>query len=284
MKYAVIDIGSNSVRLMMSNGKETLYKNINTTRLAEGMGEEKILTPVAIKRTAEAVSFFYAKAKNENADKIYVFATAAVRQAKNKEVFIFAVKELCGVKVDVVSGEEEAELGYTGAIDGLDGGVIDIGGASSEIIVVQDGKKIYSKSLDIGAVKIKDKCGQDLLMVEQFILSKIVEYGQVPNTTYYTIGGTATSIASLVLELEVYNPSLIDGFVLDIKTLKNLVEKLFSLTVEQRKLLKGMYPPRAEVIAGGAKLLLEIMLKLKIDKVIVSERDNLEGYLIKRLG
>ncbi len=284
MRYAVIDVGSNSVRLMMSNGKETLYKNVITTRLAEGMGEEKILTPVAIKRTAEAVSFFYKKAMEEIVDKIYVFATAAVRQAKNKNEFIFAVKELCGAIVDVVSGEEEAELGYIGAIEGRDGGVIDIGGASSEIIVVQNGKKVYSNSLDIGAVKIKDKCGQDSSKVEEYVRSKIIYYGEVPPTSFYAIGGTATSIVALVMQLEEYNPTIVDGFVLERNTLSNLVDKLFSLTVEERKKLKGMYPPRAEVIAGGAKLLLEIMLKVNADSIIVSERDNLEGYLIKRLG
>ncbi len=284
MRYAVIDIGSNSVRLMMSDGKETLYKNVNTTRLAEGMGTEGILTSVAIKRTAEAVAFFCEKAQNEKADQIYVFATAAVRRAENKEEFTFAVKNLCGLDVEIISGENEAELGYIGALNGKDGGVIDIGGASAEIIVVNKGKKIYSKSLDIGAVRIKDECGQDLASVSRFVENAIVEYGQVPKTTFHAIGGTATSIVALVLELEVYDPKTVDGYVLKREVLSTLVNKLFSLSVEERKLLKGMYPPRAEVIAGGAKLLLEIMNKIQIDSVVVSERDNLEGYLIKRLG
>ena len=284
MLYAVIDIGSNSVRLMFSDGCDTLSKEILTTRLAEGMGEKKLLTAVAINRTADAVDCFYKKAVEKNSDQIYIFATAAVRQAKNQEDFILAVKERCGAIVEIISGKEEAELGYLGALNGLNGGVIDVGGASSEIIVVEDKTPIYFKSLDIGAVKIKDECGQDFFAVKNFVLNKVIEYGEVPLSTFYAIGGTATSIVALVLELEVYDSKKVDGFILDKNTLSNLVEKLFSMTIEERKELKGMHPPRAEVIAGGASLLLEIMNKVNINTLIVSEKDNLEGYLVKRLS
>lgn len=284
MLYSVIDIGSNSVRLMFNDGYNTLSKEISTTRLAEGMGEEKVLTNVAINRTVHAVANFYKKAIEKKSDQIYIFATAAVRQAKNKNDFVMAVKKRCGVAVEIISGEEEAELGYLGALNGLDGAVIDVGGASSEIIVVKDKKPLYFKSLDVGAVKIKDECGQDFITVQDFVLDRIKEYGNVPSSTFYAIGGTATSIAALILELEVYDSKKVDGFVIDKNILSDLVEKLFSLSVEERKKLKGMHPPRAEVIAGGAKLLLEIMNKININTLIVSEKDNLEGYLIKRLG
>lgn len=284
MLYSVIDIGSNSVRLMLNDGYNTLSKEISTTRLAEGMGEEKVLTNVAINRTADAVANFYKKAVEKKSDQIYIFATAAVRQAKNKDDFVNAVKKRCGAVVEIISGEEEAKLGYLGALNGLDGAVIDVGGASSEIIVVKDKKPLYFKSLDVGAVKIKDECGQDFLAVQDFVLNRIKEYGNVPSSTFYAIGGTATSIAALILELEIYDSKRVDGFVINKNILSDLVEKLFSLSVEERKKLKGMHPPRAEVIAGGAKLLLEIMNKININTLIVSEKDNLEGYLIKRLG
>ncbi len=283
MKYAVIDVGSNSVRLMLSDGIDTLYKKVNTTKLAEGMEEQRKLTQVAIERTAKAVADFYAQAKKDIADKIFVFATAAVRQAKNGNEFVNAVKKLCGADVDVVSGSVEAELGYLGALGGKDGGVIDVGGASSEIIVVKNKKVIYSHSLDLGAVKLKDACGQDFNSVEKVTAEKLKEYGIVPKTQFYAIGGTATSLVSLELELEPYDPKMVDGYVLTKLNLSNLVDKLFSLTVEERKKLKGMFPPRAEVIAGGAKLLLDVMTLVGVDEIIVSERDNLEGYLIKRL-
>ncbi|MBQ3219255.1 MAG: hypothetical protein IJB32_01515, partial [Clostridia bacterium] len=99
MLYAVIDIGSNSARLMMHDGDKTLYKRVKITRLAEDMGEEKILTESAIDRTALAIKEFVDIAKNEKADKIYAFATAAVRYAENSAVFLDRVKSVCGIDV-----------------------------------------------------------------------------------------------------------------------------------------------------------------------------------------
>lgn len=283
MLYGVIDIGSNSVRLMMHNGVKTLYKKIKITALAENMGEQRVLTTEAIKRTALAVAEFVGFAKKQCADEIFAFATAAVRYAKNRAIFLDEVKNLCGVDVEVVSGEMEAELGYIGALNGSDGGVIDIGGASAEVIVCKNGEKIFGKSLDVGAVKIKDKCGQDYNAVKAFLTDKITEYGNIPNAEFFGIGGTATTIASILLQLEVYDAEKVNGFCIEKTQLNSLVNKLFSMTIEERKKLKGLQPERAEVIAGGAELMLLIMDKIGIDKIIVSESDNLEGYLMKKM-
>lgn len=280
MLYGVIDIGSNSARLMMHDGVKTLYKKVKITRLAENMGDAKILTDSAVDRTVNAVADFVRIAKQEGADIIYAFATAAVRYAVNSAVFLSKVKSLCGVDVEVVSGDVEAELGCKGALNGKDGGVIDIGGASAEIIVYQNGNKTYGKSLDVGVVKLKDRCGQDKQAVIEFSEDKIKEYGNIPFAKFYGIGGTATSIAAMLLKLENYNPDLVNGFVIKIDDLTKLTEKLFSLSVEQRKNLKGLQPERAEVIAGGCALMLCIMKKIGIDSITVSESDNLEGYLM----
>lgn len=284
MKYGVIDVGSNSVRLMISDGARSLQKTVKTTRLAEGMGEDRVLTPTAVERTVLAVSFFVEKAKTEGVDKIFVFATAAVRQAKNGNEFVVAVKKACGVDVDVVSGEEEAELGYTGALCGADGGVIDVGGASTEVITVLNGNKIFSKSIDIGAVKIKDACGQDRRVAEKFVRDKVNTFGVIPESNYYTIGGTATSIAAMLQELEIYDPKKVDGFIVTRENLVDLIDKFYSLSVEERKKLKGLQPERAEVINCGALALLFVMDKIGLTSVIVSEKDNLEGYIIKKGG
>lgn len=284
MKYGVIDVGSNSVRLMISQNGQTLYKTVKTTRLAEGMGKSLLLQSEAVERTARAVSFFVEQAKNENANQIFVFATAAVRSAKNSKVFIDAVNKLCGVDVQVVSGETEADLGRIGALGYADGGIIDVGGASTEILVVLNGLTVYSNSLDIGAVKIKDSCGQDKGCALQYISSFIDKIGRVPKTQFYSIGGTATSIAAMLQELEPYDPTKTHGYIVDKNSLSKLVDKLFSLSVEERKGLKGLQPERAEVIAGGALMLLIVMGKIGIEEIIVSESDNLEGFLLLKRG
>ena len=108
MKISAIDVGSNSVRLAMIADGKTLYKRIATTRLGEGLALSGELTPKAIARTAQAIATFVGDAKKENSGRVYVFATAAVRSASNKREFLKSVKNLCGVDVDVVSGEEEA--------------------------------------------------------------------------------------------------------------------------------------------------------------------------------
>ncbi len=279
MKYGVIDIGSNSVRLMISENGKTLYKLVNTTRLAEGMGDEKTLKEKPVERTVSAVSFFVEKAKTEKVDEIFIFATAAVRSSVNPEFFTEKVKRDTGYTVDVISGEMEATIGRIGAIGFNDGGVIDVGGASTEIVAVKNNSVIFSKSLPIGAVKIYDFCGQDVKKAREFILKNIEKYGDIPNVDFCSIGGTATTIASIVMELDPYDPNLVDGFEITDKILSDTVDKLYSLTVEQRRSLKGLQPARAEVIAGGALLLLEVIRKIGVDKFTVSEKDNLEGYL-----
>ncbi len=279
MKYGVIDIGSNSVRLMINENGKTLYKLVNTTRLAEGMGGERILKAQSVDRTVSAVCFFIEKTKFEKVDKTYIFATAAVRTAKNSIEFTKAVKDATGYEVDVISGEMEALIGRIGAIGSSDGGIIDVGGASTEVTAVIDGEQAYSKSLDLGAVRIKDVCGQDKSLAQKFIDGKISEYGFIPKTLYRGIGGTATSIASMLLELDPYDPLKVDGYEVSVSMLEGLTDKLYSMTVEERKNLKGLQPARAEVIAGGALLLLSVMKKIEIESIIVSESDNLEGYL-----
>jgi len=284
MKFGVIDIGSNSVRLMINENGKTLYKLVEITALAEGMGEEKILQEQAVDRTVSTVSFFVEHAKSEKVDEILIYATAAVRYANNKDYFIQRIKSATCIDLDVISGELEGYIGRLGALSYNDGGIIDVGGASAEITAVKNGVEIYSKSLDIGVVKIKDACGQSREKVLDYITEKIKEYGDIPKVEYYGIGGTATSIASLMQELEPYDPNKVDGFIIELKDLEKWIEKLYSLSIEGKRQLKGLQPKRAEVISGGVLLLYKILKKIGVNRLIVSEKDNLEGYLTYKRG
>ncbi len=283
MKYAVIDIGSNSVRLMISIDGQTLKKYVKTTRLAENMEADNNLQIDSMERTACAVSFFVDMAKKQNADKIYIFATAAVRQARNKQVFLSHVKELTGITVDVIEGELEARLGAIGALNGNDGGIIDVGGASSEVLIVKDGNIIFSKSLNIGAVKLLNLCGQDKYKILEYVQNAVKEYGEIPLTTFYGIGGTATSIASMDLQLATYDANLVHGHMITFEKILRLRDNLLDMTIEEKRNLIGLQKERAEVIAGGVAIVCEILKLSKAKEIIISESDNLEGYLeIKR--
>lgn len=284
MKFGVIDIGSNSVRLMINVDGKTCAKYIQTTRLAENMGTDKFLQAEPIERTVGAVSFFVDKARLEKVDVIYIFATAAVRQAVNKADFLSKVKDATNFDVDIISGEQEAIIGAVGALKGKDGGIIDVGGASSEVLVVLGGEVVYSKSVNLGAVKLLNECGQDKQKCLQMIEQCIDNYGKIPHAGFYGIGGTATSVASINLRMRTYNPQLIQGHVVTIEQVKSLRDMLFNLSLEEKMNLAGLQKGRAEVIAGGVALFYAIMKKIGLTHITISENDNLEGYLAVKRG
>lgn len=282
MKISAIDVGSNSVRLMVMADGKTLYKQLDTTRLAEGLAQSGVLKPEAIERTARAVQIFAAAAELNGAGTPHVFATAAVRSSKNGADFVARVKALTGIDVDVLSGEEEAACGILGALRGRDGGIIDLGGASTEITLQQGGKTLYSKSVNIGTVRLFDMAGQDRSALQAAIDNSLNGYGvlSLDGKDIYGIGGTATSLAALYHELEKYDPKVVEGTVLTREWLCAEAEKLLSLTVEERKALRGMEPRRADVIAGGCLLMYSILNRFNADRITVSESDNLEGYVL----
>ncbi len=282
-KFAVIDIGSNSVRLMFVADGKVLYKTLQTTRLGEGLAEKPFLKPEAIERSSLAVSNFYKKAMEEGAEKVLCFATAAVRSAENRQLFLDRVYALCGLTIDVISGEEEAEIGILGALGNNDGGVIDIGGASTEIVVKKAGALIYKKSVNIGVVRLKDMCGRDRLALEKVADEASKQYGEIPlGDTIYAIGGTATTLAAQVLGLGNYSSEAITGAVVTMADIEALTEKLLSMSVEEIANLPCMPKGRADVLTGGAVLFSRLMKNLGFNRLIASDRDNLEGYAIKK--
>ncbi len=281
MKYCVIDIGSNSVRLMLNENGVTVYKKVKMTRLAENLGKERFLCSEAISRTVNAIKEFYFDAKNENPLKIYIFATAAVRQAKNGSEFCQMIWRETGFVVDVVSGEIEAKLGVMGALKGEYGGLIDIGGASTEVALIEVGKR-FSKSYKIGAGTLTERLKSENL---NDVLDEV--FYDLPsdlNDKFTAIGGTATSVSAMMQELEIYNPKLVDGFFIKKENLLSLKEKLSSLSVNEIAKLKGLQKGRESVIYAGVSILFYLMDKLNLSGVFVSESDNLEGYLQYKRG
>ena len=281
MKYAVIDIGSNSVRLMLwADGP--LYKKVCTTRLAEGLSCSGSLCDTAMDRTARAVAGFCKEGEQAGAQ-VLAFATAAVRSARNGMEFCARVRALCGVTVEIVSGGEEALLGLNGALGAADGGIVDIGGASTEVCIRERDRIAFSVSLDIGVVRLFELCGQDGNRLRAVVRERIEPLvGVVCRGKMCAIGGTASTLASIKLGLEEYDASKLNGLALSADYLDEIAARLLTLSVEERKAIPGMDVRRADVIAGGAVLLAEIVHVLGLQNVIFSDGDNLEGYLAAR--
>ncbi len=282
-KFAVIDIGSNSVRLMFVADGKVLYKALNTTRLGEGLAASSMLNAAAIERSVNAVVDFYDKAKAEGAERVYAFATAAVRSAQNGQAFVQGVRDARPLNVEVISGEEEAEIGILGALGNADGGVIDVGGASTEIVVKERGQLVFKKSANIGVVRLKDKCDRDKNALAQAAREAAQEYKGFPCVSnLYAIGGTATTLAALALGLQTYSSEKVTGTVLTQEKLQATADKLAEMSVDEIAALPCMPKGRADVLLGGAVLLATLMKELGVQTLTVSDRDNLEGYAIKR--
>ncbi|MBO5327808.1 MAG: hypothetical protein J6B04_01390 [Clostridia bacterium] len=286
MKLAAIDVGSNSVRLMVSVDGKTLYKRINTTRLGEGLAQSGILLPEAISRTVGAIEGYKAHALKAGCTKIYCFATAAVRSSQNGAEFVSEVKRVCDLDVDVLSGEDEAKIGLLGAVGTKDGGIIDVGGASTEIIMQRCGNRVFTKSLDVGVVRLYDIAGRDKDKLGEAVDQSLTALNNVKaeGKAIYAIGGTATTLASVKLGLPMYDPAKVHGTKLTVDEIKVLGEYILTLSVLDVKDLPGMDSRRADVIGGGCILLYKTMQKLGIDSVTVSENDNLEGYVLLKEG
>lgn len=185
--------------------------------------------------------------------------------------------------MEVISGMEEAELGILGALGGRDGGLVDAGGASTEIVVQKGGILIYKKSVDIGVVRLKDMCGADAEKLKQAAERAVGEYGKVPDgVPMYAIGGTATTLAALSLDMREYDSSRVTGTIVTAAQMRALAERLTKMRAEDIAKLPGVQPKRADVLGGGAVLLSVVMDRLGFSELIVSDSDNLEGYAKKR--
>lgn len=284
MKIAVIDVGSNSVRLMIWADGKTLYKTLKTTRLGEGLSFAPVLKKEAIERTVNAVADFKKYALDAGAEQIYAYATAAVRSSQNGSDFVDAVRNSCGIVVDVLSGEQEAAVGLAGALGDKDGGIIDVGGASTEVTVRLGGKVVYSHSANIGTVRILDAVGRNLQNIQKFIGEKIVEYGDnlFPDVKFYAVGGTASRLGAIKNGLLKYDSSVINGTKFTSEEVHALAKKLTDMPVEEIK-KSTVCQSSADLVGGGAKLLASVMDKFGVREITVSESDNLEGYLYQKI-
>ena len=277
---AILDIGSNSVRLLITNGV-FFNKKLITTRLAENKTEAGELDLTSAYRTVNAIADLKKEAEDLGVSQIYAFATEAVRSAKNKTQFLELVKKVANVNVDVLSGDLEAETGLLGANFGQDGSIIDIGGASTEIAVQKGGQVIYKKSVALGAVALKQMSFKSNSELKSYVDSVVLAFKDAPVFNVKAIGGTSTALASVDLKLKVYDSNYTDGHYIPRKNLEEITSEAFnvepSVLCERYAITKS----RAEVLSAGAYVLLSILKTLGLDGVQVSEKDNLEGYFYK---
>ncbi len=281
MRYGVIDIGSNSVRLLVAdregNAIHRQYSGKETTRLIEGMRDE-CLTPEAIARTRDAIIALHTRALEMRCERIFAFGTAALRRAINASALLESIAA-CRLSIDILSGEQEALLAYLGV--GREGGVLDIGGGSTEIILGQGNAIEKSISLPLGAVVCRERAqsGTPLpaLMAEAREAARA--FHDRPGTPFSGIGGTITTAAAMTLKAAVYDSAAISKTVLAREKVEELQSLIARTPISERQRIPGLEPRRADIIEYGLALLAGLMDGLSIDILRVSDDDNMIGYL-----
>jgi len=295
-QVAVIDCGTNSIRLLIAEISGTTFKEVIRTmeivRLGQGVDENKAFHPDAINRTLLAVKSFKEIIDKNKVDKIRFCATSATRDAMNRNLFIDGVRDILNVQVEVIPGEEEAALSFTGATYQLDQNsgpflVVDIGGGSTEF-VYGDKKVMSAKSVNIGCVRMSERHfltqppGMD--QIARAIVDidiAITDAGDsVPINSaksLIAVAGTATTVAAAALNLPKYDRDLIHLSKISADQVHKVAQMFQSMSKSEITALPYMHEGRVDVITAGSLVLSRVMAATGAVEFVASESDILDG-------
>lgn len=309
--YACIDIGTNSVKVVIANLTGGLavpvYELSATTRLGEGMLEHTgCLQEAPIQRTMEALGTFVRACRDHNVIDIACVGTAALREAENSDIFVARALAELGLSVEIISGEQEAKLSFLAVrrdphwrtADYIR--VIDVGGGSTEIIDGVPGSALligHRTSVRIGAVKVTERylksdppTAQQLAEAESAAQTafQVVPSEQARaenhNATVVGVGGTLTTLAAMIIGETIKDVERIHGFRLDAEALDFQISRLSYLSVNDRCALPGLDPKRADIILGGAIVLRHALSSIGARAIDVSTRGLRWGVLYDRFS
>ncbi|WP_152360530.1 Ppx/GppA phosphatase family protein [Microlunatus speluncae] len=306
MRVAAIDCGTNSIRLLIaepddSGGLREVHRQTDIVRLGQGVDATGEFHPDALARTFAATETYAGLIREAGVptDKIDFVATSAARDARNREEFFAGIRDRLGVTPEVISGEREAALSFTGAVSGLDAGpepllVMDIGGGSTELILGErEGGIRSSVSLDVGSVRLTERFlgagppdPADLGRAASFVDGVLDGCGVDLATarTWIGVAGTATTLAAIHLELPQYDRSRVHRATITVNALATLLADLADKTVEEIRAIPSMHPGRADVICGGTLIAARVARRVGTDQLVVSETDILDGIALSLLS
>lgn len=302
MKLAAIDIGSNTIRLLVAtvtNGKITpLRHERRVTRLASGLHISGVIDKGKRDITTRVVREYARIARDEGARRVIVAATSALREALNSDEFVKDIEISSGLHVDIISGQQEAETMSKGVISGLGtiekAIIFDIGGGSTEFVALERGAVMNSCTFPVGVVRMMEESvhsdppsESDIKRLNDCasIAASGVREGFMefvaPGCALIGTAGTATTLASLDLGLDKYDWQRVQGHILHLGRLRELETLLLSTTLNNRRKIKGMDQERTDLIIAGTRITIRIMEALGFDNMMVSDHGLLEGLVIK---
>ena len=319
MRVAVVDIGTNSTRLLIADvdsatqAVEPLLRRSEVTRLGHGVDSGGSLSEDAIARVLDTLADYRAAIDERHCAANMAVLTSAVRDAANGASFAARVRDDYALDAKVLSGEQEAQLTFLGAMSDQpseEGGtqprglgqtaaeptvVIDIGGGSTEFIVGRGRSAGFHTSLHAGVVRMSERhihsdppAPHELqalaLDVRTTFLDGLPPEERAPVKRGIAVAGTATSAAAIDQELDPYDPDRVHGYSLQLATVELLLARLADMAEEDRRRVVGLHPDRAPTIVAGMILLGEALRAFELDHVEVSERDILYGGALRLAG
>jgi exopolyphosphatase/guanosine-5'-triphosphate,3'-diphosphate pyrophosphatase len=300
-RYAVIDVGTNSVKFRIAqragDGFKTLTDRAEITRLGEGLTEGGEITAHAQARTADAIVAMVDEAKAAGVLAIAAVGTAGLRAASNASAVIEAIRDRTGVTIEVIPGDEESRIAYVGVRAGIDLGsgtlvVFDTGGGSSQFTFGSDGHVDERFSVPVGAVRFTEAFGlAGTVSPETLEQARVAIAGDLDRIdgrsrpdALIGMGGAVTNIAAVKHGLATYDPDVVRGTVLDRAELDRQIERYRSQDADGRRRIVGLQPKRADVILAGALIVASVLEKLGLDSLTVTDRGLRDGVLIERFG
>jgi exopolyphosphatase / guanosine-5'-triphosphate,3'-diphosphate pyrophosphatase len=297
VRYAAIDVGTNSVKLTVGEREQDgswhdVLERAEVTRLGEGLAEGGALGDEPIKRTAEAIGVMADEAREAGAVEIVAAGTAGMRMASNASALIDAVKERAGVEIEVIPGDEEARLAYTAVVAALPEKpaslvVFDTGGGSSQFTFADE-----QFSVNVGAARFTERFGLDqpvsadvVAEAREAIAAELtrIQEREKPDMVV-GMGGAVTNLTAVKEQLAEYDPAEIQGTVLERSEVERQIELYRERTADERREIAGLQPKRAEVILAGACIVATVLDLLGRDSLTVSARGLRHGLLAERFG
>ncbi len=310
-RVAAIDCGTNSVRLLVadvtagSDGLPALrdvHRETRIVRLGQGVDASGVLAPEALERTRAALADYTAVLRRKGTERVRMVATSATRDARNREDFFGMVRDTVGVDAEVISGDEEANLSFVGAVGDLDPDdgpfvVVDVGGGSTELVVgtIEDGGKATvraARSVDVGSVRITERClagdpptAGEVAMARDMATGILDEaFAAVPVEgvrTWVGVAGTVTTLSAVAQRLPEYDPDAVHLSRLSREDLHRVADELLGMSRAERGTHRAIHPGRIDVIGGGA-LIVDVLARELHDRagvgeLVVSEHDILDG-------
>jgi exopolyphosphatase/guanosine-5'-triphosphate,3'-diphosphate pyrophosphatase len=308
VRVAVVDIGSNSTRLLLaevdiaSGAVQELLRRSQVTRLGEGLDESGLLSERAITRVLRTLEDYREAIRAHGVARNLAVLTAAVRDASNGAAFAARVRDQFQLDARVLAGEEEAQLTFLGATwrdpgaaraqDGTPTVVIDIGGGSTEFIVGRGRDAGFHTSLAVGVVRLSERHIradppateelEDLARDVRGVLREgLPQRERAPVRLGIAVAGTATSAAAIDQALDPYDPARVHGYELSLTAVRELLARAAAMTDAERRALAGLDPARAPTIVAGLIILAEALEAFALEAVTVSEHDILFGGALR---